>query len=184
MKNMQSTLAALGLGVCLLLGFGPAHSATVDIVSCYFNTNLDCAQGVTNLDVDGSFYDVTFVGGDFTDIYPDETASPFWGQESFADAFSTALGSAVSGVTFTSFVDLIDSTNSTESKLITGDGNLFQYSGFEVNVDGSVTSSDSISGFGGLYVEFTPAAAVPVPAAAWLFGSALGFLGWMRRKKA
>jgi hypothetical protein len=25
---------------------------------------------------------------------------------------------------------------------------------------------------------------VPVPASAWLFGSALGFLGWMRRKRA
>jgi hypothetical protein len=27
-------------------------------------------------------------------------------------------------------------------------------------------------------------AVVPVPAAVWLFGSALGLLGWMRRKKA
>lgn len=27
-------------------------------------------------------------------------------------------------------------------------------------------------------------APVPVPAGVWLFGSALGLLGWMRRKKA
>ncbi len=34
-----------------------------------------------------------------------------------------------------------------------------------------------------LVVEFTPTP-IPVPAAAWLFGSALGLLGWMRRRKA
>ena len=32
-----------------------------------------------------------------------------------------------------------------------------------------------------LVVEFTP---VPIPASVWLFGSALGLLGWMRRRKA
>jgi hypothetical protein len=33
------------------------------------------------------------------------------------------------------------------------------------------------------YAKFTPAV-IPVPAAAWLFGSALGMLGWHRRRTA
>jgi len=48
-------------------------------------------------------------------------------------------------------------------------------SGEEVNVD-----------FGAEYIvdlSFTPAV-VPIPAAAWLFGSALGLLVWLRRKAA
>jgi len=31
--------------------------------------------------------------------------------------------------------------------------------------------------------QFEANTAIPVPAAAWLFGSALGFLGWLRRKR-
>jgi len=63
--------------------------------------------------------------------------------------------------------------------------------------DGSVIP-DSLPGFdtrlivGGRFDEFgnetglviATVSAVPVPAAAYLFGSALGFLGWMRRKTA
>ena len=66
-------------------------------------------------------------------------------------------------------------------------------------------TSDGLTGFenlgfsvNGLGPEFTAAllfddlnhalslgfTAVPVPAAVWLFGSALGVLGWMRRKAA
>lgn len=35
---------------------------------------------------------------------------------------------------------------------------------------------------GNVYGELMTFRVVPVPAAAWLFGSALGLLGWMRRK--
>ena len=38
--------------------------------------------------------------------------------------------------------------------------------------------ADSVS------LVIAPAAPVPVPATVWLFGSALGFLGWLRRKAA
>jgi len=35
-----------------------------------------------------------------------------------------------------------------------------------------------------LFLNVLDASVVPIPAAFWLFGSALAGLGWMRRKKA
>jgi len=46
------------------------------------------------------------------------------------------------------------------------------------------TLSNYVSGDDGYIVANASVSAVPVPAAVWLFGSALGLLGWMRRKAA
>ena len=58
------------------------------------------------------------------------------------------------------------------------------------NYDGMTTSwngttlvlSNAVPLSGGQTITFVKA--VPVPAAAWLFGSALGLLGWARRRTA
>ena len=56
-------------------------------------------------------------------------------------------------------------------------------------VPGSYSGGATLAGGGNLFnggadlaFRTYSAAAVPVPAAVWLFGSALGLLGWMRRK--
>ena len=38
------------------------------------------------------------------------------------------------------------------------------------------------SGWNGFYIDNVDVSVVPIPAAMWLFGSALGLMGWMRRK--
>jgi hypothetical protein len=60
---------------------------------------------------------------------------------------------------------------------------LARYDGWATEVNGSTVLLSRLYEpvYGGFEMTFQ---VVPVPAAAWLFGSALGFLGWMRRKKA
>jgi len=53
-----------------------------------------------------------------------------------------------------------------------------------VTIDSQTGSLDVIGaiGFAGVF-GLAHATPVPIPAAAWLFGSALGLLGWMRRAR-
>ncbi|MGI9308873.1 MAG: VPLPA-CTERM sorting domain-containing protein, partial [Gammaproteobacteria bacterium] len=66
---------------------------------------------------------------------------------------------------------LVDPTGLAETARST----YFQYTFYQQLVDGTVMN-DRIRG------EFTSVSLVPLPAAVWLFGSALAGLGWMRRK--
>lgn len=59
---------------------------------------------------------------------------------------------------------------------------LTRYDGWITTFDGSVVflSRAFTPEFGGFEMTFQ---VIPVPAAVWLFGSALGLLGWMKRQK-
>ncbi len=59
-------------------------------------------------------------------------------------------------------------------------GNVVEAKGFYVQMYDIILGGFN-SWVGGSF-ELSAAAAVPVPAAVWLFGSALGLLGWMRRR--
>lgn len=52
---------------------------------------------------------------------------------------------------------------------------------YSIRFVGTRTAS---GGFGLGFDNFDTGVVIPVPAAAWLFGSALGLLGWVRRKRA
>lgn len=90
---------------------------------------------------------------------------------------------------FATFTDVVD--DCTGDMTICGllgilslDGVRYRILGTVSGLGGDAFELTAQSGNNSIYkVEFSTAA-VPVPAAVWLFGSALGLLGWMRRRAA
>ncbi len=97
---------------------------------------------------------------------------------------------------FSSFTDVVDLCH--DGTRVPGSGSLcaliplLGLDGVKYEIDGTISinglGSDSFTlttetGNSSSYeLSFTTAAVVPVPAAVWLFGSALGLLGWIRRR--
>jgi len=66
--------------------------------------------------------------------------------------------------------------------LLAIDGLRYELTGLvSASGDFSLALRSETSGPTSYFVDIT-AAAIPVPAAIWLFGPALGLIGWMRRK--
>ena len=121
-----------------------------------------------------------------------------WSSTASASSFDCVDGS-FSNAVFASFCGnynfganyVNESTNSygpgtAFSKTVLGDDvdlgqqqNITAYDGATSTVSGSTLTVSNITPNGGQTFTYT---IVPVPAAAWLFGSALGLLGWVRRR--
>jgi hypothetical protein len=122
--------------------------------------------GATGVDVDGSLYNVQFLDGFYSDTFQDESDLDTT-SEAQARLFGQALMDQV-------FVDTAEGLFDSDPELTFGCGNLNEcivWIPFDIDFIADDTNW--------VYADWQ---VVPVPAAVWLFASALGLLGWMHRK--
>ena len=191
-KNKVIHRATATIGICLLATSSLAASLVVE------NGQLVGANGV---DVEGTLYNVAFVDGFYSDTFEDESDLDTT-SEAQARLFGQALMDQV-------FLDTAEGSFDSDPELTFGCGNLnecivwipfdIDFTAFEVTAilainrrAGAVQPEGvrEIIGINGYLNNFADDTnwvyadwqVVPVPAAAWLFVSALSVLGWGRRK--
>ena len=173
------------LSIVFVAAITPAHAFTVDLDG----TN---ATGISNLDIGGTAYDVTFefsvAGGTDDDPFPVACGAVpcdvFFGSEADAITAVTAINTAFNDNT------TVPTTVGSSAALsffvpyetTQGGTNINAAQGTPIGpnwgyIGAALDDTDSIE-----YARFSPAAAIPIPPAAWLFGSALAILGWVRRR--
>ena len=141
--------------------------------------------------MNGSEYYVNFEPATANDIYgPTEPRSYTFDNVGDAQAANDAIIAALNahtGAEITLVGGVLSRNNSNEYSIGYGDmsGNInvvtAMYDGstdWINNGSGAESASDEF-----IYAEFTQTSAVPIPAAAWLFGSALIGLAGIKRKK-
>lgn len=125
-------------------------------VNAFDLTTLEIRYDRSNTGPTALVIDLAVNGGSFQTVFTDPDSVSITGEENTVDL--TAFG--LTGVTCATFRLAAFGASSTAGTF---------------DIENTVT----FDGTNGLVVSGT---VVPVPAAAWLFGSALGLLGWMIRK--
>jgi hypothetical protein len=154
------------LGAILLLVVGSANAATI----VYSSPGV--VTGIGGLDIGGTLYNVDFEATAY---------STFGGEVDFWSTANEAI--TASGV--------INAILTAEGDVDVNNEDLYVYHviwGDGCCAEESVNSSGIWAGTGGIpAAPYAPIATawsvVPVPAAVWLFGSALAGLGWFRRRQ-
>ena len=186
----------------VFLYFGEAHSATLNI------DGSDNLIGAFDVDVSGNLYNVDFLDGTCADVFGTCAETNFaFTTATLADAASQALLEQVfiqdtTPENFKRFDDDpeltrgIEATNegrfysawgrqgsnvridaAINSALLTGDTNICMLGGCLVNINEDLDSPVLT------WARWSAVNVIPVPAAIWLFGSALaGFVGLSRRR--
>lgn len=193
-----------GPGTQIISGNGTTATWTFDTVTGIVSSSgLYVEQTQVNPLLPGSFYtrsiaDLTLGGGS------NATATSYsCADGSIANVFSASFcGNYNYGSNFTNESTMSYGPGTAASRTLGGDDmalaplfngdsfqQLSQYDGMVNTWNGSTTPgttlvlSNVVSAVGGSQLTFEIAAAVPVPASVWLFGSALGLLGFSRNRK-
>ena len=177
------------VGALLMIGVSSAAQAFTVYCGDDFATSLPCevgdtnAAGILNLDVEGVPYDVELIFEFAADIF---TVPLTFEAEQDALAASIAVSAALNTLPDVTTVGDQRNFYDIPFEFELGGGyavrsaEFFEIAdGWQAIMDAGFVSSPGLSS----WADFTPAV-VPVPAAVWLFGSALGLLGWLRRKSA
>ncbi|MGI9292496.1 MAG: VPLPA-CTERM sorting domain-containing protein [Pseudomonadales bacterium] len=174
------------------------HAATLDVVG-------GSLIGASDVNVNGTLYNVTFVDGSCNSLFTGcDTPGIDFAFQTLADAQAAAAAllsqvfiddTAGSGFDFDVNPNLTNgcTSSSTCTAFIPfavdgGNANLAESNNRDVELGDGVSSQlisrtynsgTDVFNEGRTYANFSP---VPLPAAVWLFGSALGLLGWMKRR--
>ena len=200
-KSMWKQTRMFGLAAAILLGsFIPVPAALID----QGITTFDTESGLTWLDLtestNRSFGDVTDgldVGGDFFGYRFATNSEVLTLYENAGVAFGTGFRGV--NLAYNNFIDLFGPTASSSSNSaiqgVSATGvdlfragvfsNVFQTGYWADILAWPITSVSPSTGF--WLVEGTPPPPIPLPAAVWLFLSALGGLGlfgWRRRRES
>jgi hypothetical protein len=194
-KRKQKTLL-----VALILASGFAKAATVTKVPMDGLPEVRyAATHIRGLEIGGQTYDVDFRFGLYADLQSAGLFS-YLGDEAGALEAVDAVINVLNDASVLFFYDETRQMNANTFRApyeynpsydIYDDGELvptvFAKVGYSYTQPGSQLvpgpwiEIDSATD-AHMYAVFTPSQVVPIPAAVWLFGSALAGLGWMRRK--
>jgi hypothetical protein len=161
----------LAISQCLIiLGCFSVASANAAVVNLTYSEDISSFTSTWRIDDNG--------GGDFSGT--DAVLGTFWQIELSMDVASVlqdsvghVLGPHGEGIVASSLdYGVLPAGFFSDDSFVLHDGHRDDYS----------LTSDFVGG--GYNVTLAGFHSVPVPAAVWLFGSGLGLLGWMKRKRA
>lgn len=175
------------------LAMSPSHAASVITHACHlppFPVNNVCARGIEGLMVDGVRYDIEFIIQPYhyfeaNGLLPFDSGSPqlLAAANAIDDALdaAAALEILAAGTSQDDYY-LVAPKNVVGSIFLAYRSTNQAVGDYEANWGNPQPQVISTEDFR-IYAAFS-VSAVPIPGTAWLLGSALGLLGWVKRNTA